>query len=263
MPDGLRPLVVIPTYQEAENIATVLQRVRRRPAGRLGPRRRRRQPRRHRRPGRGQWRPRWARSRCCDDPARRGSAARTGPASRTGIARGFDVLVEMDADLSHDPADLPRLLAGGGGRAPSLAIGSRYVPGGATPNWPWPRLLAVAVGQPLRRARARAAGCSDATAGFRAYRADDPRGDRLRDHQRRWLRVPGGDGLPGAHAWAGRSPSFRSPSATASGARRRCRAGSWSRRCCSSPGGAIRDRVLAGRLAGAVSRLTDGSPPSG
>lgn len=80
-----------------------------------------------------------------------------------------DVIVEMDADFSHDPADLPRLVAAVEGGA-DLAIGSRYVPGGSTPDWPWPRraisrggnlYARVMLGIPVR----------DSTAGFRAFRA--------------------------------------------------------------------------------------------
>jgi dolichol-phosphate mannosyltransferase len=97
-----------------------------------------------------------------------GSAYREGFA--WGLARGFDALVEMDADLSHDPADVPRLLAAleeGAG----LAVGSRYVPGGAIPNWSFGR-------QALSRAGNLYAGAmlglpvKDSTSGFRAYRAD-------------------------------------------------------------------------------------------
>lgn len=97
-----------------------------------------------------------------------GGAYRAGFAH--GIAAGHGVLVEMDADLSHDPDDLPRLLDAIVGGA-DLAIGSRYVPGGATPDWPlrrrllsrWAnRYVGVALGVPVR----------DTTAGFRAYRAD-------------------------------------------------------------------------------------------
>ena len=62
-----------------------------------------------------------------------GSAYRAGHA--IGIARGYDVMVQIDADLSHDPAALPDLLAAVE-RGADLAIGSRYVPGGSVPNWP-------------------------------------------------------------------------------------------------------------------------------
>lgn len=48
-----------------------------------------------------------------------------------GLARDYDRLVQMDADLSHNPSDVPRLLAADA----DLVIGSRYVPGGGTVNW--------------------------------------------------------------------------------------------------------------------------------
>ena len=96
-----------------------------------------------------------------------GSAYRAGHA--IGIARGYDVMIQIDADLSHDPAALPSLLAAVEHGA-DLAIGSRYVPGGAVPNWPKRRLwlsvwgnryAAFVLGIPVR----------DSTAGYRAYRA--------------------------------------------------------------------------------------------
>ena len=86
---------------------------------------------------------------------------------RHGIDRGYDVLLEMDSDLSHDPGDVARLVAGAA--SADLVIGSRYVPGGDTVNWsPFRRLLSRAgtlyakgmLGLPL----------SDATSGFRCYR---------------------------------------------------------------------------------------------
>jgi dolichol-phosphate mannosyltransferase len=96
-----------------------------------------------------------------------GSAYRAGHA--IGIARGYDVMVQIDADLSHDPAALPELLAAVE-RGADLAIGSRYVPGGSVPNWPKRRLLLSVWGN-------RYAGfvlglrVRDTTAGYRAYRA--------------------------------------------------------------------------------------------
>ena len=76
----------------------------------------------------------------------------------------------MDADLSHDPADLPALLAAIEHGA-DLAIGSRYVPGGRDPQ------LVVAPQLLSRWGNRYAAGVlglavNDATAGYRAYRAD-------------------------------------------------------------------------------------------
>ncbi len=60
-----------------------------------------------------------------------------GPAYVAGfervLAQGADLIVQMDADLSHDPADVPRLLAAMEGA--DLALGSRYVPGGGVGDW--------------------------------------------------------------------------------------------------------------------------------
>jgi len=96
-----------------------------------------------------------------------GAAYRAGFA--WGLSKGFDVLVEMDADLSHDPADL-RSLFGAIDRGADLVIGSRYVPGGAIPNWPWHRRALSRYGNVYARV-ALGLGVHDATAGFRAYRA--------------------------------------------------------------------------------------------
>jgi dolichol-phosphate mannosyltransferase len=87
---------------------------------------------------------------------------------RWGLERDFDTLVEMDADGSHQPEQLPRLLAA----LPDadLVLGSRYVDGGQVVDWPWHRELLsrggnlytrIALGIPLH----------DATGGYRAYRA--------------------------------------------------------------------------------------------
>lgn len=94
-----------------------------------------------------------------------GSAYRTG--FRWGLERGFDAFVEMDADLSHDPAVVPRLLA----RIEEgcdLVIGSRYVPGGAIPDWPWLR-RAISQGGNIYARLLLGISVHDATAGFRAY----------------------------------------------------------------------------------------------
>jgi glycosyltransferase involved in cell wall biosynthesis len=84
-----------------------------------------------------------------------------------GLARGYDALCEMDADLSHDPADLDRLvqaLAGG-----DVAIGSRYVPGGAVVDWAPGRLRLSQAGNRYVRTMT-GLPVADATSGFRAYR---------------------------------------------------------------------------------------------
>lgn len=97
-----------------------------------------------------------------------GSAYRDG--FRHGLAEGFDVLVEMDSDLSHDPAALPRLLRGIEEGA-DLVIGSRYVPGGSIPAWSWHRRALSKWGN---RYAAFVLGIDvrDATSGYRAYRSD-------------------------------------------------------------------------------------------
>jgi dolichol-phosphate mannosyltransferase len=162
----MRTLVVLPTYNEAENIDDVLTRLRRAvpdahvlviddhsPDGtadradklalELG------NVEVLRRPAK----------------AGLGSAYRAG--FRIGLARGYDALVEMDSDLSHDPAALPALLAAIDDGA-DLAIGSRYVPGGQIPDWPWPRRAISRFGNLYARALL-GVSVQDATAGFRAY----------------------------------------------------------------------------------------------
>jgi len=164
----VRALVVLPTYQEAENIAEVLRRLRAAaPAVDIL---------------------------VIDDSSPDGTAAMAkaigaelgavdvlvrpaksglGSAYRAGfaegLARGYDVLVEMDSDLSHDPADLPALLAAVEHGA-DLAIGSRYVPGGRIPNWKWHRKMLSRWGNRYA-AGALGLAVNDATAGYRAYTA--------------------------------------------------------------------------------------------
>ena len=97
-----------------------------------------------------------------------GSAYRDG--FRRAIDAGADICVQIDADLSHDPADLPALLANVEHGA-DLAIGSRYVPGGRTENWSWPRRWLSRWGNRYA-AGVLGLAVNDATAGYRAYRAD-------------------------------------------------------------------------------------------
>lgn len=162
-------LVIIPTFEEAENIETVLRRVR-----------------------------------CeaptvdvlvVDDNSSDGTALRAevlarelgqievlhrehkaglGSAYRVafgyGIVRGYEVLVEMDADLSHDPAALPAIVAEAE-RGADLVIGSRYVRGGSTPTWPLRRRALSRLGN-LYASFVLGVDASDLTSGYRAYRAD-------------------------------------------------------------------------------------------
>jgi dolichol-phosphate mannosyltransferase len=104
----------------------------------------------------------------------RDEKAGLGPAYVAGfdraLAEGAQIVIEMDADFSHDPGDLPRLVAAVDGGA-DVAIGSRYVPGGATPDWPATRQLISKAGNFYARMMLRIP-IRDATAGFRAYRAE-------------------------------------------------------------------------------------------
>jgi dolichol-phosphate mannosyltransferase len=104
---------------------------------------------------------------------RRGAKDGLGAAYRAGFAwgleRGYDVLVEMDADLSHDPDALPSLLHAVR-RGADLAVGSRYVAGGATPMWSTRRRLLSRAGNSYAR-RMLGLETADATSGYRAYRA--------------------------------------------------------------------------------------------
>ena len=94
-----------------------------------------------------------------------GNAYRAG--LRTAIDNGAEICVQMDADLSHDPAVLPALLANVEHGA-DLAIGSRYVPGGQTVNWPRRRRMLSRWGNRYA-AGVLGLAVNDATAGYRAY----------------------------------------------------------------------------------------------
>jgi dolichol-phosphate mannosyltransferase len=163
-----RVLVIIPTYQERENIEAIVERLLRSvPAAHVlvvddgSP------------DGTGKV----ADAMADDDPRvhvmHRTEKAGLGAAYIAGfdwaLAAGYTVLVEMDADGSHAPEQLPRLLAALDGA--DLVLGSRWVPGGAAVNWPRRRELLsrggslysrMALGIPLR----------DATGGYRAFRRE-------------------------------------------------------------------------------------------
>ncbi|SFK71823.1 polyprenol monophosphomannose synthase [Geodermatophilus ruber] len=163
-----RVLVVVPTYDEAENVGPILDRLHRSVPG--------------------------AHALVVDDGSpdgtgelaealaardervhvlRRTVKAGLGPAYvagfRWGRARGYDVLVEMDADGSHHPEQLPALLAAL--TEADLALGSRYVPGGRVEDWPAHRLLLSRAGNLWTRWALRLP-LADATGGFRAVRGE-------------------------------------------------------------------------------------------
>jgi dolichol-phosphate mannosyltransferase len=161
-----RVLVVVPTYNEADNLAPIVARVRAAVpevevlvADDASP------------DGTGAVADRLA----ATDPhvhvLHRAGKEGLGAAYVAGFAwareRGFDVVVEMDADGSHAPEQLPRLLAAL--ETADVVLGSRWVPGGRVVNWPWRRMLLsrggnlytrIVLGFPVR----------DATGGYRAYR---------------------------------------------------------------------------------------------
>ncbi len=85
------------------------------------------------------------------------------------LQAGYDVVVEMDADGSHQPEQLPRLLDAL--RTADLVLGSRWVPGGRTENWPKSRQLISRGGTAYTRLML-GVPIQDATGGFRAFRAD-------------------------------------------------------------------------------------------
>jgi dolichol-phosphate mannosyltransferase len=87
-----------------------------------------------------------------------------------GLARQYSVLVEMDADGSHAPEQLYRLLDAIDNGA-DLAIGSRYVDGGTVRNWPWRRLVLSKSANTYSRLLL-GVGIHDITAGYRAYRRE-------------------------------------------------------------------------------------------
>jgi dolichol-phosphate mannosyltransferase len=95
-----------------------------------------------------------------------GSAYRAG--FRLGLERGYDILMEMDADLSHDPATVPELIEAVESGGADLAIGTRYMPGGSIPDWPWYRRAISRLGCLYARV-ALGISARDATSGFRAY----------------------------------------------------------------------------------------------
>lgn len=86
---------------------------------------------------------------------------------RWALERGYDVLVEMDADGSHQPEQLPSMLKAVSGA--DLVIGSRWVPGGSVVNWPVHRKLLSRAGSFYSRVML-GLSVRDITAGYRAFR---------------------------------------------------------------------------------------------
>jgi dolichol-phosphate mannosyltransferase len=87
---------------------------------------------------------------------------------RRALADGAELILELDCDFSHDPADIPRLIAACESGA-DLALGSRYVPGGGTENWGLGRRI-VSWGGSFYARLLLGVGIHDLTGGFKCYR---------------------------------------------------------------------------------------------
>ncbi|MGN0854225.1 MAG: polyprenol monophosphomannose synthase [Kiritimatiellia bacterium] len=104
---------------------------------------------------------------CLHRPRKEGLGRAYVAGFRKALERGADVVIQMDCDFSHDPKDLPRMIDAA--KDADLVIGSRYVCGGSTPGWPFKRRLIsraggffirTVTGMPVR----------DPTGGFRCWR---------------------------------------------------------------------------------------------
>jgi dolichol-phosphate mannosyltransferase len=163
-----RVLVIVPTYNEIENLERILERLQDSVptahalvvddgspdgTGELAEKLAARDPRVH----------------VLRRTAKKGLGAAYIAGFRWALAQGYDVVVEMDADGSHAPEQLPLLLAALAHA--DLVLGSRYVPGGAVTDWPAYRLVLSRAGNRYTRWALRLP-LTDATGGFRVARAE-------------------------------------------------------------------------------------------
>ncbi len=109
------------------------------------------------------------RVRLVERPAKAGLASAYQLGFGLALDEGYDLVVEMDSDLSHDPADLPVLLQAA--RRFHLVVGSRYVPGGSVSNWSRRRVALSKAGNRYARFML-GLPVRDATSGFRVFRHD-------------------------------------------------------------------------------------------
>lgn len=169
MSDYSQILICIPTYNEAENIGTMIGRVRDAVPGASilvvddsSP------------DGTGELVDEMAAGidelRVLHRPAKSGLATAYLEGFQLGLAAGYRFLVEMDADGSHDPTHLVAMMALVDDPSTGLVIGSRYVAGGGTRGWPRSRRLLSRAGNAYVRIMM-GIPVHDATAGFRVYRA--------------------------------------------------------------------------------------------
>jgi apolipoprotein N-acyltransferase len=169
LPPGTRTLVILPTYDERATIEQVLRGVLARPeavdalvvddaspdgTGALVARLEEGEPR----------------IRLLARPEKSGLASAYLAGFRIGLDEGYDLVVEMDSDLSHDPDELSGLLETAA-RGADLVVGSRYVPGGSVTNWSRARLALSRGGNTYARLLL-GFPLHDATSGYRVYRRD-------------------------------------------------------------------------------------------
>jgi dolichol-phosphate mannosyltransferase len=100
-------------------------------------------------------------------PAKRGLGPAYVAAFREALAGGANLIAHMDADFSHDPADLPRLLEAAAGA--DLVLGSRYVDGGGVANW-GPRRRAISRWGSAYARAVLGVDVMDLTGGFKVFR---------------------------------------------------------------------------------------------
>ena len=161
-----KPLVVVPTYNERENIEALLEELMRLDSVHVlvvddaSP------------DGTGmvadEWATRDPRVHAMHRAGKLGLGTAYLAGFRWGLERGYDALLEMDADFSHSPAYVPRLIDGC--READLVIGSRYIEGGGTRGWAWHRRM-LSAGANLFARGMLGLNVKDCTAGFRCYRA--------------------------------------------------------------------------------------------
>ncbi|MFN8051317.1 MAG: polyprenol monophosphomannose synthase [Acidimicrobiales bacterium] len=110
-------------------------------------------------------------------PSKEGLGAAYRHAFEHVLEAGYEVVIQMDVDFSHDPQLLPRFEAAIVDGY-DVAVGSRYVPGGSTPDWPARRRLLSRYGNEYAR-RVLRLGMHDATSGYRSYSAETLRRIRV------------------------------------------------------------------------------------
>ena len=126
-------------------------------------------------------------------PAKRGLGPAYVAGFREALAGGAELIAHMDADFSHDPADLPRLLEAAVDA--DLVLGSRYVEGGAVTDWGPGRRAISRWGSVYARA-ALGVGIRDLTGGFKVFRRRALEAIDLPVPRLARLRVPGRDHVP-------------------------------------------------------------------